>query len=128
MPNNDYLLAIWRNAELGSASDLPAESESAKGTPVKLKDKAIKDKAESTRVENGTVDKGQIGNDIVEKDRVDPTETRKAKGQRRSKSTKTIDPTKMGRMISHRRNPTQGTRHPTRLLMTVQTILINRKR
>ena len=46
----------------------------------------VEDKAESTHVEKGKVAKMRVGND-----RVDPTNTPKAKGQSRNESTKTID-------------------------------------
>ena len=68
-------------------NEVLADAESAKDPLVELEDKDIKEKAESTRVEKGKVAKLR-----VEKDRVDPTDTPKAKRQSRSESTNTLDP------------------------------------
>ena len=70
----------------------PSTNFESVGCPlVELEDKAIKDKVESTRDEKGKLDKVRVGNDKVERDKVDPTETPKAKGQSRRELTKIID-------------------------------------
>ena len=54
------------------------------GPLAQFEDKVIKDKAESTHVEKGNTIVKRVGND-----RVDPTNTPKAKGQSRDESTMT---------------------------------------
>ena len=84
-----------------------------------LKNKVIKEKAESTHIEKGNTAITRVGND-----RVDPTNTRKATGRSRNKSTVNIY-IQHGGMIIHPRNPTHGARHPTKLLMMVPNIPTN---
>ena len=76
-------LALRQRAE---ENEVSADPDSENDPLDELEDKAINDKDESTRVEKGKVSKTRVGND-----RVNPTDTPKAKGQSRNESTKTID-------------------------------------
>ena len=82
-PTHQSKLALRQRAE---ENEVSADPDSENDPLDELEDKAINDKDESTRVEKGKVSKTRVGND-----RVNPTDTPKAKGQSRNESTKSID-------------------------------------